>query len=120
PLQILDSSLTTAIAKYSKAARNMEQMVLFPSLLRDVPQEDQASDEGRDLYDCYVKLKAIRMSLEQGLVPEDKEADGKITTAFSGEMFYHHFKGLSTVLNQLTQESNVLTSKYKDLLGVAQ
>ncbi|KAM8975859.1 thyroid hormone-inducible hepatic protein [Pelodytes ibericus] len=119
------SCLTTAMTKYCKAARNMEQVVMFPSLLLDVPLEqalNPASDESKDLYELYLKLKTVRISLEHGLVPvEDQtmEAEDKTPNSMTNEVaFDYHFKGLFCILSQLTTESNILTSKYKNLTGM--
>ncbi|XP_063301015.1 mid1-interacting protein 1A-like [Pelobates fuscus] len=116
--------LTTAMTEYCKATRSMEQVVMFPSLLRDVPMEKPLNpgNECKDLYHLYIKLKTVRINLEHGLIPvEDQEIDADIKTMTDMDnegMFYHHFKGLFCILGQLAQESNILTNKYKDLIGM--
>uniref|UniRef100_A0A4W5KWW7 Thyroid hormone responsive n=1 Tax=Hucho hucho TaxID=62062 RepID=A0A4W5KWW7_9TELE len=75
--------LLLALRRYSAAVHNMEQTVLLPSLLRDV-ESDSDEDEDcfqdchsaaesscKDLYDYYLMLKAIRNTVESGLVPLD-------------------------------------------------
>ncbi|KAM4796141.1 thyroid hormone-inducible hepatic protein [Rhinophrynus dorsalis] len=121
------SSLTTAMTRYCTAVQNMEQVVMFPSLLREVPleQEDDETEnqDSRDLYEHYTKLKTMRISLENGLVPVDDKTlktEEKVAGTVNNEaLFYHHFTGLLCTLSQLTKESNALTSKYKDLIGMA-
>eukprot|EP00079_Xenopus_tropicalis_P013885 XP_002943398.1 PREDICTED: mid1-interacting protein 1-B-like [Xenopus tropicalis] len=115
-------SLTGAMVSYCAAARNMEQEVMFPSLLRDVPMEQNGAELG-DLYDHYIRLKAIRISLESGLVPlstQHKHPEGAaMGTADNETLFYHHFSGLLCILGQLTSESNALTNRYSDIIGTA-
>ncbi|OCT93359.1 mid1-interacting protein 1-B [Xenopus laevis] len=120
------SSLTSAMVKYCAAVRHMEQEVMFPSLLRDVPMEqkgDCAEHDSGDLYDHYIRLKTIRISLESGLVPlsiqhKDLEAT-TLGTADNETLFYHHFTGLFSILGQLTNESNALTNRYNNIIGTA-
>ncbi|KAG8451990.1 hypothetical protein GDO86_003974 [Hymenochirus boettgeri] len=116
------SSLVTAMAKYCTAVRNMEQTVMFPSFLRDVPTDsrDGAATMGTgDLYEHYIKLKSIRDRLEHGPVPAN-EGQMVACDADNETLFYYHLTELFTILHRLTKQTQVLTSKYKDLIGSAQ
>nr|ADZ04653.1 thyroid hormone-responsive protein [Ambystoma mexicanum] len=100
--------LATAMAKYTVATQNMEQVVMFPSLLRDVPVEWQqgicsADDGAQDLYESYMMLKSIRMTVETGAIPLDdwaaKEEIKDIKTEIEEcpdleAMYQSHIKGL--------------------------
>ncbi|XP_030055201.1 thyroid hormone-inducible hepatic protein [Microcaecilia unicolor] len=119
-----------AVAKCSSAIHNMEQMVMFPSLLRDVPLEPDTSTahDTTDMYEYYILLKSIKASMENGLIPleewksqmatVDKEAE--VVEAPNLEaLFYAHFSGLLQTLNCFTKKANTLTKRYKDLIGMA-
>ncbi|OCT96404.1 mid1-interacting protein 1-B [Xenopus laevis] len=120
------SSLTNAMVKFCTAVRHMEQEVMFPSLLRDVPMEykgDCEEHDSGDLYDHCIQLKTIRISLESGLAPlsiQRKDLEGtKMGTADYETIFYHHFTGLLSILGQLTKEPNVLANRYSNIIGTA-
>uniref|UniRef100_A0A8C8RQY2 Thyroid hormone responsive n=1 Tax=Pelusios castaneus TaxID=367368 RepID=A0A8C8RQY2_9SAUR len=117
--------------EYFSAIRNMEQAVMFPSLLRGVYMEQQddtssAVSGNRDLYESYIQLKSIRLMLEGRLVPLN-ESKHQITNREevqeNGEesdlegLLYHHFKGLYRVLTHLTRKANALTRKYDEIMG---
>ncbi|XP_026851498.2 thyroid hormone-inducible hepatic protein [Electrophorus electricus] len=125
-------SLTLALKHYGTAVRNMEQTVLLPSLLRDVPADDsldgQAAESSRDLYDCYHLLKAIRNAVESGLVSAD-DSNAKEHVALrrslealpnmDPEAFFHfHLRGLFSLMSSLTKKSQDLTDKYLNIVGI--
>ncbi|AWP13387.1 putative mid1-interacting protein 1 [Scophthalmus maximus] len=68
------NSLFTAMNRFIGAVNNMDQTVMVPSLLRDVPlDEDRVLssmksdvDEG-DMYSYYQLLKSIRTDMEWGV-----------------------------------------------------
>lgn len=110
----------------------MEQTILLPSLLRDVPSEDDVDTEveenSKDLFQYYHMLKAIRNTVESGLVPYD-DGNPKTHTALYKSLeplpeadpeafFYFHLRGLFSVMNTLTKKSQDLTDKYLDILGI--
>ncbi|XP_053561054.1 thyroid hormone-inducible hepatic protein [Bombina bombina] len=119
------SCLFTVMSKYCATARDMEQVIMLPSLLREVPMETQgntANNSSNDLYEQYIKLKTVKISLENGFLPlahHDLKMEGNANavSTMDEEAFYYHLLGLFQILNQLTQEARELTSKYKDLLG---
>ncbi|XP_065137706.1 mid1-interacting protein 1-B-like [Paramisgurnus dabryanus] len=129
------NSLLLALRCYSAAVHNMEQTVLLPSLLRDVPYDDgddlhcEAAENSRDLYENYLQLKAIRNTVECGLIPHD-DAKGKSHAAlYKGleplmeadpeVLFHFHLRGLFTVMANLTKKSQSLTKKYLGIIGVS-
>ncbi|XP_072547247.1 mid1-interacting protein 1-B-like [Salminus brasiliensis] len=128
------NSLLLALMRYSSVVNNMEQTILLPSLLRDVPSEDvenscgEAVENSVDLYECYQLLKAIRNTVESGLVPHD-ESKAKKNMALHKSMeplleadpeafFYFHLRGLFSVMGSLTKKSQNLTEKYLDIVGI--
>lgn len=128
--RLTKNSLLLALRRYSTTVNNMEQTVLLPSLLRDVPTEDdcEAAENCKDLYDYYHMLKAIRNKVESGLVPiEDgnvkrhgalqKTLDQLIEDEPEA-LFYFHLRGLFSVMSILTKKSKDLTEKYMDIVGI--
>ncbi|XP_063060329.1 mid1-interacting protein 1-B-like [Engraulis encrasicolus] len=139
------SSLLLSLKLYSAAVRNMEQTVLIPSLLREVPADDvllaathdeAAEEDARDLYECYLMLKAIRNTVDSGLVhPSDdvtsakgkgqgrteglwKETEELELVADPEVLFQFHLRGLFSVMGHLTKTSQSLTAKYMDIIGI--
>ncbi|XP_071773640.1 thyroid hormone-inducible hepatic protein [Centroberyx gerrardi] len=130
------NSLLLALRRYSSAVRDMEQTVLLPSLLRDVPSDEvwdcEAAEEFcKDLYESYVMLKAIRTTVESGLIPlDERKAKAKSNTSLSKTLepllesdpetlFHFHLRGLFSVMSNLTEKTQSLTDKYMDIIGVA-
>ncbi|XP_016101696.1 mid1-interacting protein 1-B-like, partial [Sinocyclocheilus grahami] len=113
------SSLLLALRRYGTAVHNMEQTVLLPSLLRDVPYDDgldcEAADNSMDLYEYYLLLKAIKNTVESGLIPHDDVKAKSHATLHKGleplleaepeEIFHFHLRGLFTVMATLTKKS---------------
>ncbi|XP_019956084.1 mid1-interacting protein 1-B-like [Paralichthys olivaceus] len=68
------NSLFTAMNRFIGAVNNMDQTVMVPSLLRDVPLDEDRElssmksdmDEG-DMYSYYQLLKSIRTDMEWGV-----------------------------------------------------
>ncbi|XP_034429982.1 mid1-interacting protein 1A [Hippoglossus hippoglossus] len=68
------NSLFTAMNRFLGAVNNMDQTVMVPSLLRDVPLDEDRElssmksdmDEG-DMYSYYQLLKSIRTDMEWGV-----------------------------------------------------
>ncbi|XP_029142100.1 thyroid hormone-inducible hepatic protein [Protobothrops mucrosquamatus] len=122
--------------RYFSAVRNMEQTVMFPSLLQGVLLEDQDDPAGvnaamerscdRDLYHYYTLLKSVKLTVESGLPPlndkslrskeEEEEEAAKEKTDLEGLVRYH-ISGLYHVLAQLTSRANTVTSRYNEILG---
>ncbi len=128
------NSLLLALRRYSSTVSDMEQTILLPSLLRDVPSDevwdcDAAEESCRDLYGNYLMLKAIRNTVEIGLVHLD-EHKAITDTALNNtleplldtdpeSLFHFHLRGLFSVMSDLTKKTQSLTDKYMDIIGVA-
>lgn len=84
------NSLFNAMNRFIGAVNNMDQTIMVPSLLRDVPLEEEKmqsslksdEDEG-DMYSYYQLLKSIRRDMEWGVkcatAGETRNADVKFT-----------------------------------------
>ncbi|XP_072901658.1 mid1-interacting protein 1-B-like [Hemitrygon akajei] len=147
-MQIMDTynqkhSLFNAMNKFIAAVNNMDQTVMVPSLLRDVPLEDESKTEvngvsstgasnyysdKRDMYNYYVLLKSIKNDIEWGVVQLDDRKKDKAPTMdirvdeVEGEddlqkQFHYHLNGLYTALSKLTRKANTLTNRYKQEIG---
>ncbi|XP_032888996.1 mid1-interacting protein 1 [Amblyraja radiata] len=147
-MQIMDTynqkhSLFNAMNKFIAAVNNMDQTVMVPSLLRDVPLEDENKSEVNgvsstgasnyysdkwDMYNYFVLLKSIKNDIEWGVVQLDDRKKDKAATIdirveeVEGEedlqkQFHYHLNGLYTVLSKLTRKANTLTNRYKQEIG---
>lgn len=132
-------SLFNAMNRFIFAVNNMDQTVMVPSLLRDVPQEDtqnvkSANDNNTayfhqdgDMYSSYVLLKSIRNDIEWGILQADERrkengVDAKASWPEAEEddlekQLHFHLNGLHTVLSKLTRKANTLTTRYKKEIG---
>ncbi|XP_029964933.1 thyroid hormone-inducible hepatic protein [Salarias fasciatus] len=123
------SSLLLALRRYSSAVSDMEQTVLVPSLLRDVPSDEawDCENGSQDLYGDYLMLKAIRNTAEGGLLHADDHRS-RSGTALSKKLepllgtdpetlFHFHLAGLFAVMSELTEKTQSLTDKYMDIIG---
>lgn len=128
----LNKNSLLSLRRYATAVRNMEETVLLPSLLRDVPSEDgldcdAAEESCTDLYDNYLMLKAISYTVESGLISSDNHKamkNGALLKSLEPlvgkdpeALFYFHLKGLFSVLSDLTKKTHHLTEKYMDIIG---
>ncbi|XP_039986218.1 thyroid hormone-inducible hepatic protein [Xiphias gladius] len=128
------SNLLLALRRYTSAVRDMEQTILLPSLLRDVPSDEawdsEAAEEScGDLYGNYLMLKALRNTVESGLVSlDDHKTKRNIVLNKTLEplldtdpetLFRFHLKGLFSVTSNLTKKTQSLTEKYMDMIGEA-
>lgn len=82
-------SLINVMHRFIAAANNMDETIMVPSLLRDVPLEEQAAAEvepnnnnnnddepvcpikQRDMYEHYLLLKSIKNDMEWGLLKKE-------------------------------------------------
>lgn len=83
-------SLINVMHRFIAAANNMDETIMVPSLLRDLPLEEQAAGEvepnnnnnddhdeppcpnkQRDMYEHYLLLKSIRNDMEWGLLKKE-------------------------------------------------
>ncbi|XP_017263551.1 mid1-interacting protein 1-like [Kryptolebias marmoratus] len=75
-------SLINVMHRFIAAANNMDETIMVPSLLRDVPLEERAAannnnnveppctNKQRDMYEHYLLLKSIKNDMEWGLLKE--------------------------------------------------
>ncbi|KAG9485641.1 mid1-interacting protein 1 [Eleutherodactylus coqui] len=146
-LQISDSynqkhSLFNAMNRFIGAVNNMDQTVMVPSLLRDLPldvekmKEEVTNSHGaanyftrRDMHSYFILLKSIRNDIEWGILQGDDRKKDILTHLDTNRMedsegeedleklFHFHLTGLHTVLNKLTRKANILTNRYKEEIG---
>ncbi|XP_031159259.1 mid1-interacting protein 1-like [Sander lucioperca] len=81
-------SLINVMHRFIAAANNMDETIMVPSLLRDVPLEEQAASvmepnnnnnnheppcpmKQRDMYEHYLLLKSIKNDMEWGLLKRE-------------------------------------------------
>ncbi|GAA6223037.1 mid1-interacting protein 1-like [Lates japonicus] len=80
-------SLINVMHRFIAAANNMDETIMVPSLLRDVPLEEQGANEveannnnnheppcpnkQRDMYEHYLLLKSIKNDMEWGLLKKE-------------------------------------------------
>lgn len=127
--------------RFIGAVNNMDQTVMVPSLLRDVPLDDAGDvkevrtacttpcfPQAGDMYSSYVQLKSIRNDIEWGVLEGDGRDKGKmgvmeVSRADEEEeddlekLFHFHLSGLHAVLSKLTSKANTLTNRYKEEIG---
>lgn len=134
------NSLFNAMNRFIGAVNNMDQTVMVPSLLRDVPLDEEREmhalkstgndiDDG-DMYSYYQLLKSIRVDIEWGVrraeerrkenlameisrMEEEEEEDADLE-----KQFQFHLTGLQGVLSKLTRQADTLTNRYKQEIGI--
>lgn len=137
------NSLFNAMNRFIGAVNNMDQTVMVPSLLRDVPLDEDlkavengaaAASNGAayfrqdgDMYGSYVLLKSIRNDIEWGVLQGDERFKEKVGRAEMSraeveeddleKQFHFHLNGLHAVLAKLTHKANTLTTRYKEEIG---
>uniref|UniRef100_A0A3Q3WY89 MID1 interacting protein 1 n=1 Tax=Mola mola TaxID=94237 RepID=A0A3Q3WY89_MOLML len=128
------NSLFNAMNRFIGAVKNMDQTVMVPSLLRDVPLDVPLDDpqdvkavslgfhQDADMYSSYVLLKSIRNDIEWGVLQGDerrqeKAGDGEVEGDDLEKQFHFHLNGLQAVLSKLTRKANTLTTRYKEEIG---
>ncbi|XP_062391275.1 mid1-interacting protein 1A-like [Sardina pilchardus] len=139
------NSLLNAMNRFIGAVNNMDQTVMVPSLLRDVPLEHEPEvsapgsylrDTEADMFSYYTQLKGIRNDIEWGVLGRAEELRRKEKENLAQEasrandnetseevdleqLFRFHLKGLHGVLSKLTHQANDLTNRYKQEIGIA-
>lgn len=128
-------SLFSAMNRFIFAVNNMDQTVMVPSLLRDVPLDDTPNvktangnsaayfHQDSDMYSSYVLLKSIRNDIEWGVLQGDerrRDAEASQPEAEEDDLekqLHFHLNGLHTVLSKLTRKADTLTTRYKEEIG---
>lgn len=79
-------SLINVMHRFIAATNNMDETIMVPSLLRDVPLEDQSNtmeeetnnnheppcpNKQRDMYEHYLLLKSIKNDMEWGMLKRE-------------------------------------------------
>lgn len=138
------NALFTAMNRFIGAVNNMDQTVMVPSLLRDVPldqekeQQKLTNDPGSylrdaeaDMYSYYSQLKSIRNNVEWGVMRAEEQRRKKDATTPEPvrtepdsdidleQLLQYHLKGLHGVLSKLTSQANNLTNRYKQEIGIS-
>ncbi|EPQ08284.1 Thyroid hormone-inducible hepatic protein [Myotis brandtii] len=135
--------LLTVMDRYSAVVQNMEQVVMFPSLLRDMQPSAhgcEAQAGAPSLYNYFTMLKAIRVDVEHGLLPQKEgqvkmaggganEAENEAAETEEGEevlgqldlqaQFHLHFSSLHHILTHLTVKAEEVTRTYQEITGQA-
>ncbi|EDL16295.1 thyroid hormone responsive SPOT14 homolog (Rattus), isoform CRA_b [Mus musculus] len=135
--------LLTVMDRYSAVVRNMEQVVMIPSLLRDVQLSGpggSVQDGAPDLYTYFTMLKSICVEVDHGLLPreewqakvagnETSEAENDAAETEEAEedriseeldleaQFHLHFCSLHHILTHLTRKAQEVTRKYQEMTG---
>lgn len=130
--------------RFLAAANNMDETIMVPSLLRDVPMEEQDGDTSmqdtfpskqRDMYEHYLLLKSIKNEMEWGLLKRDKGGSASFLEMSVNQeeqqvpgrpaeddtdlesQFHFHLHGLFGVLSKLADQADHLTNCYKREIG---
>ncbi|XP_012869478.1 PREDICTED: thyroid hormone-inducible hepatic protein [Dipodomys ordii] len=136
-----NNCLLTVMDRYSAVVHNMEQVVMIPSLLRDVQLNgpgDRAQDTP-DLYTYFTMLKTICLEVEHGMLPKEEwlakvagvhtdKAENEIAERVEAQeervseldleaRFHLHFSSLHHILTHLTLKAQEVTRKYQELTG---
>lgn len=132
-------SLFSAMNRFIFAVNNMDQTVMVPSLLRDVPLDDAHNGkvangnstayfpQDSDMYSSYVLLKSIRNDIEWGVLQgeerrRERGGDSEAPWPKAEEddlekQLHFHLNGLHAVLSKLTRKADTLTSRYQEEIG---
>ncbi|XP_061541738.1 mid1-interacting protein 1-like [Phycodurus eques] len=100
-------SLINVMHRFIAAANNMDETIMVPSLLRDVPLEEEraagrteannnnnnndddddrrASEQQRDMYEHYLLLKSMKNDMEWGLLKREMSTGGFLEMAVKQE-----------------------------------
>ena len=138
-------SLLHAIKNFVQAVDSMDETVMIPCRLRDIPVEAVSAVPevnnnkavvptnilNGDLYSFYVMLHAIRKEITVGphLSEEEsnEDSDDSLNDDPSDEnarktaaAFRYHLRGLFGILHQMTESAKVLSSRYEREVSSAQ
>ncbi|GFS25299.1 Mid1-interacting protein 1 [Elysia marginata] len=134
-------SLLHAIKNFVQAVDSMDETVMIPCRLRDIPVDtvaDTAPEVNNnkavisthqlngDLYNFYVMLHAIRKEITVGPNLNDEESNNEDSDDSISEndpsnenarktaaAFRYHLRGLFGILHQMTETAKVLSSRYE-------
>uniref|UniRef100_A0A3P8ULJ5 MID1 interacting protein 1, like n=1 Tax=Cynoglossus semilaevis TaxID=244447 RepID=A0A3P8ULJ5_CYNSE len=124
-------SLINVMHRFIAAANNMDETIMVPSLLRDLPLEEVEANNNnkqRDMYEHYQLLKSIKNDMEWGLLKREMNSGGFLEMTVKQEeqqvqeqvlpdsssdlehQFHFHLRGLFGVLSKLTMQADDLTN----------
>ncbi|RUS70415.1 hypothetical protein EGW08_021823 [Elysia chlorotica] len=132
-------SLLNAIKNFVQAVDSMDETVMIPCRLRDIPVESVAAvpevnnnkavisthQLNGDLYNFYVMLHAIRKEITVGPNLNDEESNEDSDDSINendpsnenarktAAAFRFHLRGLFGLLHQMTETAKVLSSRYE-------
>uniref|UniRef100_A0A8C5EJ98 Brain-derived neurotrophic factor n=1 Tax=Gouania willdenowi TaxID=441366 RepID=A0A8C5EJ98_GOUWI len=131
---IQKNNLFNYMNRFIGAVNNMDQTIMVPSLLRDVPLDEETEFSLKSDMDdgtCTATTKpaqSIRSDIEWGFscaaADERHKESMRITRTNSSASndsslsSSFHLTGLQCVLSKLTQQANCLTKRYKKELGI--
>lgn len=140
-------SLLTAIHKFVQAVDIMDDTVMIPCRLRDVPIDLKLKEENNnkavvpaipmsgDLYHFYAMLQAIRKEIVAG---PSASSDGEESLDSESDLsddngnndneqakktataFRYHLRGLFGLLHQMTETAKYLSSRYETEISPSQ
>lgn len=143
------NSLLSVMDSFMHAVDQMDNAIMIPHRLMDIPQNTQDDHEanlttsdcnmnGRpinqsnnsnnhlktpaDLYGVYNLLKTVKKELVRGQEITDEDEDEVMDEQYRKvtTVFRQHLNGLFTVLHQLTDAANFLQGRYQQELGEPQ
>ncbi|XP_061826492.1 mid1-interacting protein 1-B [Nerophis lumbriciformis] len=135
-------SLLSSMNHFIGAVNNMDQTVMVPSLLMDVPLDEDTAmahlkSDVDDMYSHYQLLKSLRWDMESGSSSGEQRRKEGLRRAASAsstsssllssseededdlqKLFQFHLAGLQGVLSKLTLKADSLTRCYRQRVGV--
>ncbi|XP_033992799.1 mid1-interacting protein 1-like [Trematomus bernacchii] len=111
------NSLINVMHRFIAAANNMDETIMVPSLLRDVPLEEQEAskvepnnnnheppcpNKQRDMYEHYLLLKSIKNDMEWGLLKREMSSGASFL-----EMAVKQEEQQQTVTGDLLADENL-------------
>nr|XP_057938068.1 mid1-interacting protein 1-B-like [Doryrhamphus excisus] len=132
------NSLLSSMNHFIGAVNDMDQTIMVPSLLRDIPTDEYTEmaymkSDVDNMYSHYQLLKSLRWDMELGVSSEKRRRmEGLRRTVSSSSLvssseededdlekqFLYHLAGLQGVLSKLTLKANSLTRCYKQRVGI--
>nr|ACO08646.1 Mid1-interacting protein 1 [Oncorhynchus mykiss] len=120
------NSLTNVMHRFIAATNNMDETIMVPSPLRDVPLEEQESQQvevvennnelsypnkQRDMYEHYLLLKSIKNDMEWGLLKREMSGGASfLEMAVKQEEQQSITRGLLSTRAQIWRASSTTTS----------
>lgn len=127
---VSQNSLLSAMNRFVCAVEGMEDSIMIPRKLVDIPtalnecdknsnsfiNEEQGGAPETDLFTVYSMLKTIKTELVRGPVSDDEDEIVDEKSKKIAAVFRQHLKGLFTVLEQLTEAAECVQHTYQNEL----